>query len=153
MAGGPGSGRRAEPTALKLLRGSKTNSDEPVPVAGRPLCPPEASDEVREVWNYTLEQLDLMRLSSLADRDMLFAYCVAVAAHRKATAQLEAEGFVIKGLHGGMVKHPAGIVQRDAAHAMRQYGQLFGLTPSGRSSIKVGGVERKETAARLLTSS
>jgi len=152
MAGAPGSGRRAEPTALKLLRGSKTNSDEPVAPKGHPVCPPEASAQVKAIWNYTLEQLDAMRVTSLADRDMLFAYCVAVAAHRKATAQLESEGFVIRGLHGGMVKHPAGIVQRDAAHAMRQYGQLFGLTPSGRSSIKVGGVQREDVAARLLSS-
>lgn len=144
------------PTGLRLVRGdrnSRINHDEPQPAEGIPLCPEDASDEVRDIWDYTVEQLGAMNIVTLADRDALYAYCQAVVLHRTASNILRNEGVVMEGLHGGWVKHPAHQIQRDAAAVLRAFAQEFGLTPSARSTIKmhVSGSEDKG-AARLLSS-
>jgi len=77
-------GRRGpapKPTALRILHGdrpSRINVDEPIPDRGLPECPDGVSDEVREVWDDTVRQLDVMGVASRADRDALRCYCEAV---------------------------------------------------------------------------
>jgi P27 family predicted phage terminase small subunit len=143
------------PTGLRLVKGdrkSRINTDEPQPREGVPQCPPDAAPAVHEVWNYTMAQLEHMRIITEADRDVLYAYCEAVVLHREASRVLATEGFIIEGLHGGMVKHPAHQIQRDAATMMRAFAQEFGLTPSARSTIKVSAPDNTGAgAARLLS--
>lgn len=148
-------GRPGKPTALRLLHGdppSRTNYDEPKPEPGRPACPPEASDAVRAIWDYTLDHLIVMGVCTGADRDALLAYCEAVAAHRQAS-KLIAEGPpMIKGHRGVMVRNPAFALQREAAATLRAYAHEFGLTPSARSEIRMGGTGSGQgDAERYLT--
>lgn len=144
------------PTGLRLVRGDRkdrVNTDEPQPREGLPQCPIDAAPDVHEIWDYTIEQLEHMRIVTLADRDALYAYCEAVALHRLTSQQIAREGFLIEGLHGGAVKHPAAQIQRDAATMMRAFAQEFGLTPSARSTIKmhVNDSGQEKGAARLLS--
>lgn len=135
-------GPAPKPTALKLIEGVKPNRinhDEPTP-SSEPLLPPDdLSDDAREVWDYTLAELQVMRLATAADRDALVCYCEAVVNHRRASALLAGSTILIKGLHGGLVRNPALAVQRDSANLIRAFAQEFGLTPSARSDIAVGG--------------
>lgn len=134
-------GPAPRPTALKLIEGvkpSRINADEPVAADVPPEAPDDISAEVREVWDYTLGELEIMRLAKAADRDALRCYCEAVVSHRKASAVLAASPILIKGIHGGLVRNPALAVQRDAAQLIRAFAQEFGLTPSARSGIAVG---------------
>lgn len=145
------------PTALKLVQGTRScrvNTNEPQPKEGLPQCPGSADPKVKEVWDYTLDQLAHMRIITEADRDALYAYCEAVVLHRNASRVLRTDGFLQEGMHGGWVKHPAHQIQRDAAAMMRQYAQEFGLTPSARSQIKlhVNDSGADKGAARLLSS-
>lgn len=148
-------GPAPKPTNLRLLHGDRKdriNEDEPVPSDGLPGLPPGVSPEVADVWTYTLGQLAVMHLATPADRDVLLAYCEAVVIHRKASDILAKSSVLIKGLHGGLVKNPAVQIQRDAAIVMRALAQEFGLTPSARSQIRMGGGEkRNDGAARLLS--
>lgn len=144
------------PTALRLVKGerkSRLNDDEPQPKEGLPLCPLGATEEVHAVWKYTLDQLDHMRIVTLADRDSLYAYCEAVVMHRIASHVIATEGIIAEGMHGGMVKHPALQVQRDSAQMIRAFAQEFGLTPSARSTIKmhVQDEGKVQGAGRLLS--
>jgi P27 family predicted phage terminase small subunit len=144
------------PTGLRLVRGDRKdriNLDEPQAREGLPQCPIEAAPEVHDIWNYTIDQLDHMKIVTLADRDALYAYCEAVVLHRHASRLIATEGVVIEGLHGGWVKHPAHQIQRDAASVMRAFAQEFGLTPSARSTIKmhVNDSGADKGAARLLS--
>lgn len=145
------------PTGLRLVKGerkSRINTDEPQPREGLPLCPLEASDEVRAVWDYTLDQLDYMKIVTPADRDALYVYCEAVVMHRIATHMLRYEGLVATGGNGSVMKHPAHQIQRDAATLIRAFAQEFGLTPSARSTIKLHlneGASKDAGAARLLS--
>lgn len=148
-------GPAPKPTNLRLLHGDRKdriNDDEPVPADGLPHLPPGISPEVTEIWDYTIKQLGIMQLASPADRDVLLAYCEAVNTHRRASEILAKSPVLIKGLHGGLVKNPAVQIARDAAIVMRALAQEFGLTPSARSAIRMGGGDkRNDSAARLLS--
>lgn len=151
--------RPPRPTALKLIAGekkkSRLNDDEPMPQDGVPACP-STDPRVLEVWDYTVKQLLTMRVLTMADRDVLHAYCEAVAAHQAASEILAQEGTFIK-LPGGMspsVPHPAMRQQKDAAAMIKTLGGEFGLSPAARTRIKVKDQqpEKTQSAARLLSS-
>lgn len=132
-------GPAPRPTALKLLNGdreSRINREEPIPRDALPIPPRKISDDVREIWDYTLRELNAMGIAAAADRDALVCYCEAVVTHRKASEMVAASTVLVKGLHGGLVRNPALAIQRDAAHTIRALAQEFGLTPSARTRIR-----------------
>ena len=145
-----------KPTALKVLRGdapSRINRDEPPADTRWPVCPDDVTKEVRAIWNYTLDQMIRMGITSSADRDSLLAYCEAVALHREASKDVAAHGVLIPGHRGVLVRNPACAVQREAAAQIRQFAHEFGLTPASRSDIKMSNL-RPSTgpdAGRYLT--
>lgn len=142
-------GPAPKPTALRLLDGDRPhriNDDEPRARLGLPVCPDEASSDVRKVWDYTLRELSVMGIAFPADRDSLLCYCEAVVTHRRACSLLAQSAILVKGLHGGLVRNPAVQIQRDAAMQIRVFAQEFGLTPSARSTIRAqeAGVTREQ---------
>lgn len=140
-------GPAAKPRALRLLHGDRQdriNDYEPIPSA-EPIEPPDGiSDEVRAVWDFTVRHLQIMGTAAASDRDLLRAYCEAVVAHTKASDVLAKSTILIKGIHGNFVRNPALQIQRDAARTMLRFAQEFGLTPSARTQIEVGGAGRDE---------
>lgn len=148
-------GRKPRPTGLKLLageKGSKINFDEPQPEPGVPACP-TSDPVVTEIWDYTAKVLKQMNVLTVADRDVLLAYCQQVAIHRRAGEVLATEGTFNRVL-GGTQPHPAIRVQKEAAAMIRSLASEFGLTPAARSRIKVGDsrdTPRETSSARLLS--
>lgn len=148
-------GPKGKPTALRVLHGDKKNrinTDEPTAPEGLPEAP-EMSDAVHDVWVYTMRQLDVMHCVSLADRDALVCYCEAVVMHRRASERLASDGLVVETTRGGLMRNPVIQVQRDAAATIRTFAREFGLTPSGRSDIRMGGKAKPDGAdpGRLLS--
>lgn len=132
-------GRAPKPTALKLIDGTRRdriNEREPLPRGLPPAPPAGLADDVRDVWDYTVRELDAMGIAFAADRDALVCYCEAVVTHRRASELLAVSDVLVTGLHGGQVRNPALQVQRDAAAMVRGYAQEFGLTPSARTRIE-----------------
>lgn len=119
---------------------------------GMPACPP-TSPAVQEIWDYTIEQLRELRVVTLADRDALFAYCLAVNLHREAARQLTNDG-VLQDAPNGLARHPATQVLREASVMIRQLGSDFGLNPMSRKKAKMASQEGPRTsgASRLLSS-
>lgn len=154
-------GPRPKPTQLRLLHGDRKdriNRDEPIPESGVPDPPYEMTDDVLEVWTYTADQLRKMGTLSMADRDVLACYCEAVVTHRKASQMLGKTGILNRTAPSTarrtgtqFVRSPLLQVQRDAAATIRAFAQEFGLSPSARSEINMGGVSSDLGAARLLT--
>lgn len=152
-------GRTPKPTALKILNGTQKrhiNDDEPQPGGDVLAIPAGVEPAVKAIWDYTVAQLDRMKLSAAPDRDALRAYCEAVWIHREATEAIHRDGILVPGQLGPMVKNPALQVQRDAASVMYRFGLQFGLTPSSRSTIRTGAAQVEapkatKAAARLLT--
>jgi P27 family predicted phage terminase small subunit len=136
-----------KPRALRLLHGDRKdriNNNEPVP-SDEPMEPPKGiAADVRAVWDFTVRHLQIMGTAAASDRDALRAYCEAVVGHAKASAILANSPVLVKGIHGGMVRNPALQIQRDCAHTMLRFGQEFGLTPSARTRIEVGGDGRED---------
>jgi P27 family predicted phage terminase small subunit len=132
-----------KPTSLRLLHGDRKdriNTREPQVRDAPPMAPEGISDDVRDIWDYTLRELVAMKTAAAADRDSLICYCEAVVSHRKASAILAQSPVLIKGTLGGMVRNPALQIQRDTAMSIRAFAQEFGLTPSGRTRIQTEGV-------------
>ncbi len=147
-------GPAPKPTNLRLLHGDRKdriNTAEPIPRDAIPQCPPEAAADVRQVWEYTMAEMEPMGTATAADRDALLCYCEAVVTHRKASAILAKSPVLIKGIHGNMVRNPALQIQRDAAQTIRAFAQEFGLTPSARSQITRPGADDGRSAERLLS--
>lgn len=150
-------GRKPTPQVLQLVKGERPdriNTDAPVAEAGIPDCPSTHPDVIA-IWDHTMKQLQSMRVMTMADRDMLLAYCQAVYTHNEATRILNDEGLIITGVTGALTTHPASRIQRDSATAMRSIAAEFGLTPAARTRIKVRDQQPAETgqsASRLLSS-
>lgn len=149
-------GPRPKPTKLRVLHGDRKdriNTDEPVAPDGMPECPSDVSDEVRQVWDYTIEQLRAMDIASPADRDSLLCYCEAVVTHRAASRILARSPVLVKRSEGdGLMRNPALIIQRDAALLIAKFAQHFGLSPSARSEIRnPRGANNAQGAERFLT--
>lgn len=152
-------GPAKRPTQLALLHGekkSRVNLDEPVPTAGEPVPPYELSDEAQEVWDYTVEQLRAMRTLTPADRDLLVAFAEAVVTHRSITRELAmpetSRPLVLNAKGDAYVKNPLIAMHRDSATLVRILAREFGLSPSARTAIVVGGATRPTGGPeRLLT--
>lgn len=136
-------GRKPKPTNLKILHGesrpSHLNPAEPAPRDALPVCPDDVTDEVREIWNYTVRELDAMNLAHAADRDALHSYCEAVVRHRRLCRLASRSQPLITGQKGNWVTNPIWRQVRDAAAEVRAGAAEFGLTPSSRSRIEVKG--------------
>lgn len=132
-------GSKKRPTNLALLHGERSdriNHDEPQAPDGLPEPNDGMDPETREIWDYTIAQLRVMRLATPADRDALIAYCEAVVVHRKASQLVHRTGLMVRGRRPGeVVRNPAVQMMRDSAMMIRILGREFGLTPSARSDI------------------
>jgi P27 family predicted phage terminase small subunit len=148
-------GRKPRPTSLMLIAGdqkSRINKDEPEPEDGVPTCP-SANESVQAVWDYTVRQLLKMRTITMAERDVLLAYCQAVVMHQDASRLVDEEGLLVS-TERGLIPHPAVRIAREAALQIRAYAGEFGLTPAARTRIKVADQQapkQEQGASRLLS--
>lgn len=131
------------PTALKLVKGerrSRINENEPKPSTRStpPACPQWLRPEARRVWKRLAPDLRRRGVLTEWDREAFAVYCEAVVHHRQACEILDASAVIIRGAQGNLVKNPLLQVIRDQAAIIRAFSQEFGLTPSARSTIKVG---------------
>jgi P27 family predicted phage terminase small subunit len=149
-------GRPPKPRALKLIAGdpkSRINFDEPQPEIAVPQC--RSTDPlVGEIWQYAANALRQMNLLTIADRDLLLAYCQAVAAFERATKILAEEGMFLR-IGQATVPHTALKVQNEQASIMKSLGAEFGFSPASRTRIKVADSKpaagKDNTSARLLS--
>jgi len=141
------SGRRPQPTALKMLRGnpSKTrlNQLEPKPPAGEVVKPEWLTPKAVVVWDELSPVLLAMGTLTIADIRPFAAMCELQATLQEASSQKAAEGFGMFTLsedYNGAAKvgvHAAIKVERETATALRPYFDYFGMTPSSRARIQV----------------
>lgn len=125
------SGRRPQPTALKVLRGnpSKTrlNANEPVPPSGEVVKPTGLSAGAEVVWERLSPICLAMRTLTPADVTVFASLCEAQAVLERASAMLATPGQV----------DAATKLQREFLPIVRPYYALFGLEPVSRARISV----------------
>ena len=159
-------GRRGpppKPTHLKVIAGNPgkypLNTREPRPRSGVPRCPDWLSDEARAEWRWMVRELQAMGLLSMADKHALIAYC-QVWSRWKALEEFVAkhgETYPIRDEKGNIrcfMPFPQAALARQLLTILKSYQQEFGMTPSARSRIQVGGSDgfESEKAQRYFPS-
>jgi len=144
-------GRRGpppKPTAIRKLQGNPghrpLNDREPEPRPDTPRCPSWLTDEAKVVWRRMVPELRVMGVLTAADGDALAAYCQTFARWKAAEEFLAKHGEVYplkddQGRIRCMQQFPQVSISRNLLHLLRNYQREFGLTPSARSRIAVGG--------------
>ncbi|GAA2789980.1 phage terminase small subunit P27 family [Streptomyces showdoensis] len=156
-------GPAPKPTALRVLHGDRKdriNTEEPRPAEGDVAPPAWLSNEAVEVWDTLADQLTATGVLTGWDVEAFANWCDAVARRRAAAEHVDQEGAVVEhpvfnknGDQTGvrMGKNPW-LLALDAADAqVQRYGARFGLTPSDRAQLHIGGQEKPGGAERLLS--
>ena len=157
MAGNANSGRRPQPTQIRLLRGNPgkrpINPAEPTPPAvGQAFDtpPPELAADAgaSAEWRRVAPLLRHCRVISEAERSVLIALCQQWSRYLEASAKVRELGMIIKKPRGGPMINPyLAIGDKALAHCQRLWVEL-GLTPSGRTKITAlpepGGPDRSK---------
>ena len=144
LMGNRNSGRRPQPTALKVLRGNpgqrKLNAAEPLPPSGDVAAPTHLSPSARAVWERLAPIAIAMGTLTTADVTTFGTLCELQSTLEMASAHKAVDGFMPFGLSddgGGATVHAALRLERETANALRPYYEKFGLEPAGRSRISV----------------
>ncbi|MEU2450067.1 phage terminase small subunit P27 family [Streptomyces sp. NPDC012765] len=159
-------GRRGpapKPTALRVLHGDRAdriNRDEPRPSELGIEAPDWLSDPALEVWETLAGDLVDKGVLTAWDVEAFANWCDAVARRRDAAGHVAEEGAVTEqpvfnknGEQTGVrLAKSAWLLALDAADAqVQRYGARFGLTPSDRAQLKIGGQDNPAGAERLLS--
>lgn len=149
--GNHNSGRRPQPTALKVLRGnpSKTrlNQHEPKPPSDRVGKPTGLSAGASSVWDELAPICLAMKTLTAADVRAFVTMCELQATLQAASAMKDQDGrewFTTKREKPNDAQSDYIVVvdsvlklERDTAMAVRPFYALFGLEPISRAKIRV----------------
>ncbi len=138
-------GRKPTPTAIKKARGNPgrrpINKREPKPRRKLPRAPFILSDVAREHWRKLAPILYDMGVLTVADLDMLAAYCEAYARRQHALEMVAKSEQVIKTASGNLIQNPFLGIANHAMDQMLKIAAEFGMTPSSRSRLVSGAAQ------------
>ena len=131
------------PTALKLLSGNPGKrplpANEPTPLVTAPEWPAHLTDDARKEWERLIPLLISNKLISELDTAALALYCQSYGrwaqAERK-IAETPGDGLLIKAPSGYPIQNPYLNIAKRAMADCYRYLQLFGLSPSARTSVR-----------------
>ena len=150
-------GRKAKPTALKLLQGNpgkrKINKKEPKPDNSIPFMPEHLDEDAKAEWDRVTPILERIGVLTEIDGSMLAGYCqlysnwVAIQAEKKAPEfRLLMLKVTVDGAgneHIEAKQNPLLIMERQTLQMIRAFCSEFGMTPSSRARLQVPGKEEK----------
>lgn len=126
--GNQNSGRRKQPTALKILRGNPSKvriSDlEPKPPSDQVVMPATLSPGAIVVWNRTAPICLAMKTLTCADVEPFARMCELQASFDRNTKKKGTKAFEAK-------------LEIDLAGSLLRYSALFGMEPVSRSRIQI----------------
>lgn len=156
-------GPAPKPTNLRLLHGDRAdriNDAEPVPAAADIKIPTWLPASARSIWRGLALDLQAKGVLTAWDVEAFAIFCDAAARRRKAVKELRARGEVhevpIVDPLGNVLgyrlqKNPWTLVLNEADAQVQRYGARFGLTPSDRSQLRIGGGGHRDPTEDLLT--
>ena len=142
-------GPRPQPTIKKILKGNpgkrKLNDREPKPKVstGIPRAPAFLDKVAQREWRRTAKKLHKLGLLSEIDLTAFAAYCSCYSRWLEAQAQIQKHGMLIKAQSGFPMQSPYLAISNKAMEQMMKWLVEFGMTPSGRSRVKVDKPEDK----------
>jgi hypothetical protein len=141
MGARPGAGRKATPTALKILRGNPglrpLPKDEPKPKAGLPACPSWLTATAKREYRKIGAILVGSSVMTVADGHALVMIATSFATWVEAEKAVLEHGLLVKGRDGAPAVNPFRKVANEAYDRTRQLLIEFGMTPASRTRVKV----------------
>jgi P27 family predicted phage terminase small subunit len=142
------------PTQVAVLHGyrkDRINATEPKPDPAAEIRPPSWLDTTaRTVWKATAPDLIRKGVLTAWDVEAFACWCDAVTRRRRAVRKVRAEGEIVEspvfGKNGEQTgvrlgKNPWLLVLNEADAQVQRYGARFGLTPSDRADLSIGGAD------------
>lgn len=139
------------PTALRLVRGdrkSRINRAAPIPPPTDPTPPSWLGRDALAIWKRLAPSLEKSDVLTAWDVDNFAGFCTAVALRAEAEGHLQEEGAVVEApvfnKNGDITGHRLQrnqwlLVAKQASDEVARVGGRFGLTPSDRAQINLGG--------------
>lgn len=138
------SGRRPQPSRLKILRGNpgkrRLHPDEPQPAAvdGSFDTPPrelDGDETARAEWARVAPLLRACGLVTETERTALVALCQQWSRYLDAQAQVRRLGMIVQSKEGSPITNPyLDVADKALGHCHRLW-TVLGLTPSGRARV------------------
>ena len=156
-------GPAPKPTNLRLLHGDRkdrVNDQEPVPADVDITIPSWLPATARSIWRQYAPDLQAKGVLTAWDVEAFAILCDSAARRRKAVKELRRLGEVvaipIMDLTGEVVGHryqknPWTLVLTEADAQVQRYAARFGMTPSDRSQLRIGGGGHRDPTEDLLT--
>lgn len=138
-------GRKATPTKLLKLRGSPEagfRRGEPDLPDGSPVCPEWLEDDAKVVWGELRDNLDLLGILGVTDRDAMARYAAIQARWIKAQKVVAEKGESIEvyddeGRCVSVRRRTESVVMDRYCAQLLALTREFGLTPSARRGLSV----------------
>lgn len=137
-------GRKAKPTALKLINGNPgkrpINEDEPQPNLVYDPQPPETLNELERVkWTEMVSKLSAARVLTEMDLDALEIYCREWCNYHAALRDIDRRGKLVQTPTGGVMWNPSWTQYKHSQSVCRSIMAEFGMTPSTRTGVHAVG--------------
>lgn len=141
------SGRKAKPTALRLVEGNRgkraLNKQEAKIALAEPTPPSFLSDDAKVEWGRVVSTLFRAGLMTEIDRAALAAYAQSYgrwAQAERALARMAAKdelnsALMIKTVSGNAIQNPLVGIANKAKADMVRYALEFGMSPSARARV------------------
>lgn len=149
--------RPPKPDALKRRIGTARPDRERAPLAvfpsgePAPKCPVKLGTIGRRAWRQYWQVGDAW-LSRRTDLAIVARLCRLYDDEANLYAEVEREGYLVRGAMGGLVGNPAVIMLRKVQAELRQCEGLCGFTPSDRSRLGLSEVKRQSKLESFLAS-
>jgi len=149
MAGPP-----PKPFEIRLAEGNRSKGKIPVPenfvvASEKPLVKPRNLDEFGEIaWESVRagNKCGIMGAESFAT---VGRYCRAYSRWCRMESRLDEEGFTVPG-RSGQSKHPLLCEANTLLNILLRYEDSLGLTPSGRTRVRVDKPDKKATPGKSI---
>lgn len=133
-------GRKAKPTALKLVDGNPgnrpINQHEPKPARIYEPSPPDGYNDLQTAkWNELSRKLAAIRVLTELDLDALDIYCREWVNLHDALADIVARGKLLQMPTGGVMWNPSWAQYKHSQSVCRSLMSEFGMTPSTRTTL------------------
>jgi len=133
-------GRKAKPTALKLIDGNPGNRPinihEPMPMkVYKPDAPKDFTPLQLAKWNEVTEKLARIKVLTELDLDALEIYCREWVNYHEAMTDVSKRGKLLTTTGGGVMWNPSWTQLKHSQSVCRSIMAEFGMTPSTRTTL------------------
>lgn len=137
-------GRKAKPTALKLVQGNPgnrpINQNEPTPRrVFKPKPPAVFNRKEKAKWREVSAKLAEIRVLTELDLDALEIYCRNWVTMHEAIVDINTRGKVMRTPSGGTIWNPAWTHYKHSESVCRSIIAEFGMTPATRTGVVAVG--------------